>query len=154
MPNTSTQAQPSLAQQCADHMWKTDTAAQHLGIEILEVASGSCRMSMVVQPFMLNGHGSCHGGFMFAFADTCFAYSCNSDNQPTVASGCDINYLRPGKSGETLFATGKRVNRGRSTGLYDVEITNQDGKKLAEFRGRAHQVGEHLIDPANLKETS
>lgn len=147
-------AKQSLAQQCADHMYASDTVAQDLNIELLEVASGYSRMSMTIQDKMLNGHGSCHGGYIFTFADSCFAYACNSDNQPTVASGCDINYLRPAKAGDVLFGTGKRVSRGRSTGLYDIEVTNQDGKKIAEFRGRAHQVGEHLIDPAKLKETA
>lgn len=154
MPNQTTSSSlPTLAQQCADHMWKDDSAAQHIGAQLLEVGSGYCRMSMQVLPFMLNGHGSCHGGFMFTLADTCFAYACNSDNQPTVASGCSIDYLRPANAGELLIAEGKRVNRGRSTGLYDVQVTNPAGKTVAEFRGRAHQVGAHLIDPASLKET-
>lgn len=147
-------SQQALPQQCADFMYQTDTVAQDLNIELLEVDIGYSRMTMTIKDNMLNGHGSCHGGYIFTFADTCFAYACNSDNRPTVASGCDINYLRPAKAGDTLFGTGKRVSRGRSTGLYDIEVTNQDGKKIAEFRGRAHQVGEHLIDPANLKETS
>ncbi len=150
---TSQQSDSKLiAQACYQSQWQDDAASQHLGLQVLDIDAGYCRLTMQVQNHMLNGHKTCHGGFIFAMADSCFAYACNSDNRPTVASGCSIDYLRPGFAGDTLTAVGKRINRGTRTGLYDVEISNQDGQSVAQFRGRAHQVGEQLLDLSNLKE--
>jgi acyl-CoA thioesterase len=111
------------------------------------VDEGQACMTMQVQDFMLNGHGTCHGGFLFAMADSAFAFACNSDNRPTVASGCSIDFIRPAKAQDLLTATAKRLSRGKVTGLYDVEITNSDQQPIAQFRGRAHQIGTHIIDP-------
>jgi len=140
----------ALAQACYQQLWQNDHASQHLGIEMQQVDEGHACITMSVKQFMLNGHGTCHGGFLFAMADSAFAFACNSDNRPTVASGCSIDFIRPAKADDLLTATAKRLSRGRRTGLYDVEITNSDRKTIAQFRGRAHQVGSHIIDPTTL----
>ena len=141
-----------IAQACYQNQWQKDKASQHLGLNIVEIDAGYCVLTMAIQDYMLNGHQTCHGGFIFAMADSCFAYACNSDNRPTVASGCNIDYLRPGLAGDTLTAVGKRIHRGRTSGLYDVAISNQKGQLVAQFSGRAQQVGEQLLDLSSLKD--
>ena len=66
-----------IAQSAVASMLGGDRASQNLGIEILDVAPGSVRIAMPVRPDMLNGHGLCHGGFIFAFADSAFSFACN-----------------------------------------------------------------------------
>jgi acyl-CoA thioesterase len=81
----------------AEAMWRNDAASQGLGMRLLRVAPGEAEIAMDIEPRMLNGHGSCHGGFLFALADSTFAFACNSFNRRTVAQACGITYLRPGR---------------------------------------------------------
>lgn len=97
---------------------------------------------MAVRSDMLNGHHICHGGFMFALADSTFAFACNGYGEVTVAAGADITFLTPVQLGEVLVAEGReRARRGRS-GVYDVTVRREsDGEVVAEFRGRSRSVG-------------
>jgi acyl-CoA thioesterase len=117
-----------------------DIAAQALGIKVLDVAPGCVRLAMVVRPDMLNGHGICHGGMIFALADTAFAYACNLPGDAMVAAGASIEFLAPGSSGERLIATATETSRSARQGIYDVAITNGSGQPLAHFRGRCARL--------------
>ncbi len=130
-------AMPSAAIQA---LYAGDIAAQALGIEVLDVAPGSVRLAMVVRPDMLNGHGICHGGMLFALADTAFAYACNLPGDAMVAAGASIEFLAPGSSGERLIATATEISRSARHGIYDVAITNISGEPLAHFRGRCARL--------------
>lgn len=139
-----TAAPPEMAQDLAERvgrsMFERDTASQGLGMRIEAIGPGSARLSMVVRHDMLNGLGSCHGGFMFALADSAFAFSCNSRNEATVAAGCSIEYLRPVREGETLVAVAQeRALVGRS-GVYDVAVLGADGQPVALFRGKSARI--------------
>jgi acyl-CoA thioesterase len=129
-----------LAQACADAMYSRDPATQGLGITLLDVGPGRARLSMPVRADMLQGHGTCHGGFLFALADSAFAFACNSQDQATVAQGCSIDYVAPALSGDVLTAAAIELSRKGRTGLYDVRIQNQRGELIALFRGKSYQV--------------
>ncbi|WP_029057302.1 hydroxyphenylacetyl-CoA thioesterase PaaI [Stappia stellulata] len=135
----------ALARACADAMWADDKASRGLGMEIVEVGPGRAVIAMSVREEMVNGHGICHGGFVFTLADSAFAFACNSHNQSTVASHCAVTFLRPGKLGERLVATAhERWREGRS-GITDVTVTNADGETIAEFRGNSRTIRGTLI---------
>ncbi|HRL21004.1 hydroxyphenylacetyl-CoA thioesterase PaaI [Alcaligenes sp. SDU_A2] len=129
-----------LAQQVSDHMYGNDQASQGLGMSLGEVAPGQASMSMTVRADMLNGHKTCHGGFIFALADSTFAFACNSRNAPTVASGCTIDYLAPAFEGDVLTAQGVEASLAGRTGVYDIEVVNQNGRRIALFRGRSYRL--------------
>src|SRR6201999_927415 len=118
-------------------MLRTDSASRSLGIEILEVAPGSVRIAMTGGPEMLNGHGLCHGGILFTFADSAFAFACNSHGERMVAAGAAIEFLAPTPQGERLTAAASEVTRTARGGIYDVRIANQAGESIAVFRGRS-----------------
>ena len=127
------------AQQQADAMWADDRASQALGIVITGVAPGRATATMTVTSSMVNGHGSCHGGYLFLLADTAFAFACNTHGAPAVAAGADVAFLAPVREGELLVAEAvERVLRGRS-GLYDVTV-RRDGETVLEFRGRSRTL--------------
>ena len=90
------------ARSAVQSMYRTDRASQNLGLEILDVAPGSVRVSMTVRPEMVNGHGLCHGGIIFTLADSAFAFACNSHGEPMVAAGASIEFLAPTPSRRTL----------------------------------------------------
>ncbi|EMM6761736.1 hydroxyphenylacetyl-CoA thioesterase PaaI [Pluralibacter gergoviae] len=122
-------------------MYQNDACAQALGIDIVEMDDGVAVLTMTVTPLMLNGHRTCHGGQLFSLADTAFAYACNSQGLAAVASGCSIDFLRPGFAGDRLTATARVKHQGKLTGVYDIEIVNQQQKPVALFRGKSHRIG-------------
>ncbi len=130
----------ALAQQVSEHMYGNDQASQALGLSLDAVAPGAADMSMTVRADMLNGHKTCHGGFIFALADSTFAFACNSRNAPTVASGCTIDYLAPAFEGDVLTARAVEASLAGRTGVYDIEVVNQNNKRIALFRGRSYRL--------------
>ncbi len=116
-----------------------DAAAREAGVRLVDIGPGRARAALVVEARHLNGHGICHGGYLFLLADAAFAYACNSHGISTVATGADIAFLRPVPLGTELVAEAvERALVGRS-GLYDVTVRS-DGEVVAEFRGRTRQV--------------
>ena len=140
-----------LAERVRDAMYANDAAAHGLGIEFEAVGPGSARLAMAVQPHMLNGHLTCHGGYITALADTAFAFACNSRNAATVAAGLTIEFLAPGHQHDRLIATASEVALKGASGIYDVTVRNQDGSLIAVMRGKSHHLkGRHVIPPESL----
>jgi len=121
-------------------MWAADAASQGLGMTLLGSGPGHAQVAMTVRPDMLNGHGSCHGGFIFALADSAFAFACNAAGEKALASSCTITYLRPGAEGDRLVATAAARGRAGRTGVIDVTVHDAAGTIVAEFRGQSRIV--------------
>jgi len=121
-------------------LYLADLASQALGIEIIDVAPGRVQIAMTVRADMVNGYGMCHGGIVFAFADSAFAFACNSYGDPMVAAGASIEFLAPTPRGERVTATAAEVSRSARHGIYDVVVSNSTGQALAQFRGRCARL--------------
>jgi len=133
------------AERSADAMWASDAAAKWLGLTLNSVGPGRATMSLTVRDHHLNGHGICHGGYIFTLADSAFAYACNSYNQVTVAQENSITFLTPGRAGERLVAQATESARSGRTGVYDIIVTGEDGRKVALFRGLSRSIkGQHF----------
>jgi acyl-CoA thioesterase len=128
------------AREVVRSLYEADRASQSLGIEIIDVAPGRVRIAMTVRPDMVNGYGMCHGGIVFAFADSAFAFACNSHGDPMVAAGASIEFLAPTPRGERVIATAAEVSRSARHGIYDVAVANASGTVLAQFRGRCSRL--------------
>ncbi|KAA5608828.1 hydroxyphenylacetyl-CoA thioesterase PaaI [Rhodovastum atsumiense] len=126
-------------------MWSDDRACRSLGITLEDVGPGHARLSMRVRDDMVNGHGTCHGGFIFALADTAFGYACNARNERSVAQHCSITFLRPGRLGQMLVATAEERARAGRSGIYDIVVCSADGTVIAEFRGHSRGLGEKFF---------
>ena len=124
----------------AASMWAEDRASAGLGMRLDEVAPGRARLSMTITAAMANGHGICHGGFIFALADSAAAFAANTRGQSAVAQHAAITFVRPGRVGETLAAEAvERMHAGRA-GIYDVRVSTLDGELVAEFRGHTRTI--------------
>ena len=128
------------AEAAAAALFERDSAARALGMRIVRVSPGAAQVSMRVRPDMLNGHGSCHGGLIFALADTAFAFACNSHNERTVAAAASIDFLAAAAPGDELRAEAQELWRARRNGIYEITVFNQDGARIALFRGRSHRI--------------
>lgn len=134
------------AERAVRALWDGDRASQALGMAIESCGPGSARVTMRVRHEMTNGHGICHGGLVFALADSAFAFACNSHGDNTVAAGAAIEFLRPAREGDLLTATATERWRAGRSGIYEIEVRNQHGEAVALFRGRSHQIAGRLID--------
>jgi len=135
-----------MADRAAQALFDGDRASQMLGMTIESCGPGRATVSMRVRPDMVNGHRICHGGLIFALADSAFAFACNSYGDSTVAAGAAIEFLAPGREGDLLRAIAQERWRAGKAGLYEIEVRNQRDETVALFRGRSHQVAGRLID--------
>ncbi|MDH4052987.1 MAG: hydroxyphenylacetyl-CoA thioesterase PaaI [Rubrivivax sp.] len=129
-----------VAERVRDAMLADDRASRALGMQVLEVGPGRAVLQMTVRDDMLNGHDICHGGLIATLADSAFAFACNAYNELTVASGFAIDLLAPGRGGDVLTASCHEVHKAGRSGVYDAEVVNQRGERVAAFRGRSHTV--------------
>ena len=135
-----------LARRVAARMFESDRASQALGMTIARISPGSATLTMPVRSDMVNGHAICHGGLIFALADSAFAFACNSYNFNTVAQGCTIEYLAPAHEGDVLTADAQERSLSGRTGVYDIEVKNQRGETIALFRGKSYRIKGHIVD--------
>ena len=134
-----------LARACVDAMYSRDVASKSIGITIAEVREGFARLNMPVTAGMLNGHGICHGGFIFTLADTAFACACNTRNDSNLAQKCSIEYKRPVNAGDQLTATAEQLSQNGRYGRYRVSVTDQDDNLVALFEGHSCRVRGKLL---------
>jgi acyl-CoA thioesterase len=123
-----------------ERLFVNDRASHALGLEVLAVTPGTASVRMVVREDMLNGHGTCHGGFISTLADSAFAFACNSYNELTVASGFAIDFVAPVRLGDVLTAHCTEMSRAGRTGVYDVDVSNHHRERVAVFRGRSYTL--------------
>ncbi len=143
MPDPEAQELASLV---GEAMYARDHASKALGIRVDEIAPGRARCSMTVRQDMINGHDTCHGGFIFTLADSAFAFACNACNRTTVAQGAHISFTAPALLGDVLIATATEQNRARRTGIYDVAVVTEDGRDIALFRGNAYEIRGRVLE--------
>ncbi|MFM8588954.1 MAG: hydroxyphenylacetyl-CoA thioesterase PaaI [Limnohabitans sp.] len=130
-----------IARKVGETMFPVDVASKDtMGMALLACEPGRAVMQMEVKELHLNGHRICHGGFIFTLADSTFAFACNSYNRNAVAAGCSIEFLRPGKLGDVLTCVGVEQTLSGRHGIYDMQVTNQDGEVVAMFRGKSAQI--------------
>ena len=147
MADTDTPSAQQVAEAVRDAMWQGDHASKALGMTVLAIGPGTAQLSMTVRQDMLNGQQICHGGLMTTLADSTFAFACNAYNELTVASGFDVNIIASAKLGDTLTATASEVAKTRRTGVYDIDVRDQNGRRIAAFRGRSMTLTGKLIVP-------
>jgi acyl-CoA thioesterase len=140
MTSSSSLSPLQLAEAVSQAMFAKDRVAQDLGIRLLAVNAGSATMSMAIQERMLNGFAICHGGYITILADTAFAYACNSYNDVTVASSLGIEFIAAVQGSDVLTAVAKEISLAGRTGLYDIDVSNQHGKRVAVMRGRSYRL--------------
>src|SRR5690349_16750780 len=129
----------------ADHMMHHDAFSTWLGIEILEIKEGSCKLRMKIREEMTNGFYVSHGGIIFSLADSALAFACNSRNNLSLAMECNISFLKQVNVGDELTAEAKEIHNGKSTGVYSINVINQNNQQVALFKGTCFRTGKNLI---------
>jgi acyl-CoA thioesterase len=117
-----------------------DNYSRWLGLEVLEIGKGYCKLQYTVRDEMLNGFSSIHGGVLFSASDSAFAFACNSHGLQTVALDVSITFTKPAKTGDVLMVEAIEMHLGRRTGLYDIRTTNAAGELVCFFKGTAYRT--------------
>jgi acyl-CoA thioesterase len=141
----SKQSPEEIARLSAETMWADDNVTRELGIEMISVEPGQAKMAMKIRASMTNGHGMCHGGYIFLLADSAFAFACNSHGRRNVAQHCQVTFLAPGKLGSRLIAEAFERQRGERSGITDVTVRDETGSVIAEFRGHSRAIPGALV---------
>lgn len=130
-----------LAKKVVDKMISGDAFSQWLGIEVLEITEGFCKLKMTVRDEMTNGFNIAHGGIAYSLADSCLAFTANADGIQAVSIETSISHTKKVANGDILTATSKKMNKSNKTALYYITITNQDNLEVAHFIGTVYRTG-------------
>lgn len=122
-------------EQIIEMMMQADAFSKWLGIEIEEVKIGFCQLSIRITPNMLNGFNIVHGGICYSIADSCLAFAANSYGLQCVSIETSISHIKKVVIGDKLTATAREISRNKKTGVYEINITNQNDLLVAYFKG-------------------
>ena len=128
------------AEEITRAMLVTDSLSRWLGLEVVEIAPRRSVCRMTVRDEMVNGFGVAHGGIVFSFADSAFAFACNTHGTVTVAVDNTITYPRAIHPGDVLVAVAEEEAASSRLGYYKVEVRNQRDEIVALFRGTAYRT--------------
>lgn len=129
-----------LAVKVVDKMFNNDPFSQWLGIERIQDGPGVSVLRLDVRQEMLNGFDILHGGITYSLADSALAFSSNSHGRKAVSVETSISHLISCKVGDTLTATAEEMSLSNKIGIYHVTVTNQNGDKVALFKGSVYRT--------------
>lgn len=124
--------------------FKNDHFAGKVGIELVDVKEGYSKARLVVTENHLNAGHRTQGGVLFTLADLALAAAANSHGALALSLSSTITFLRSSGAGDTLYAEARERYIGRTTGYYQIDITNQDGKLIAAFESSVFRKGDPL----------
>jgi acyl-CoA thioesterase len=118
-------------------MFAKDQFAKSAGIQIEEVKPGYAKCTMAITEKHLNGIGILMGGVAFTLADFTFSLAANSHGNIAVTLNANISFLQKCESG-VITAIATEVSRNNRTGVYRVEISDENNLQLAEVCGTCY----------------
>ncbi|GAB4453321.1 MAG: hydroxyphenylacetyl-CoA thioesterase PaaI [Bacteroidia bacterium] len=120
-------------------MMKNDAFSQWLGVQVLEITKGYCKLQMQVRKEMLNGFHIAHGGITYALADSALAFASNSYGYKCVSVETSISHTEPLKEGDIIRAETEELHRSNKIAIYQIKVyTMPDKKTVALFKGTVY----------------
>ena len=123
-------------------MLREDHFSKWLGLTLIHIDQGYCKAHLTITKDMLNGMQMTHGGISYSLADSVLAFAANSRGQKAVSIETSISHLRPTFAGDQLNAEATEVHLGKTTAIYHVTVSNQEGKNVALLKGTVHRSSE------------
>ena len=117
-----------------------DAFSQWLGINIIKVSEGFCKLEMRVRKEMTNGFNIAHGGISYSLADSALAFAANSDGIQSLSIETSISHTKKVLLGDTLIAETKEISKTNKSAVYTISITNQDNTEVAKFKGEVYRT--------------
>lgn len=130
-----------LATRIVDRMYNNDPMSQWLGIERIQDGPGISVLRMTVRKEMLNGFEIAHGGISYSLADSALAFASNAHGVQAVSIETSIAHVAQAREGDVLTTRVEEKSLTKRTGLYHVDVINQEGKVIAFFKGTVYRTG-------------
>ena len=124
--------------------FKKDHFAGRVGVELIEIREGYSKARLVITEEHLNAGHRTQGGALFTLADLALAAAANSHGALALSLSSTITFLRGSGPGDTLYAEARERYIGRTTGYYQIDITNQKGELVATFESSVFRKGDVL----------
>ena len=129
-----------LASKIVNKMMSNDSFSKWLGIEIIELSEGFCKLQMKIRDDMTNGFKIAHGGITYSLADSALAFASNSNGFQSLTIESSINYFKKVNSGDILSAITNEINKTEKIAKYSIVVSNQNNEKIASFNGKVHRL--------------
>ena len=129
-----------LASRVVNKMISNDSFSKWLGIEIIELSEGFCKLQMKIRDDMTNGFKIAHGGITYSLADSALAFASNSNGFQSLTIESSINYFKKVNSGDILSAITNEINKTEKIAKYSIVVSNQNNEKIASFNGKVHRT--------------
>ena len=128
------------AEKIVSKMINGDAFSQWLGINIIKVSEGFCKLEMRVREEMTNGFNITHGGISYSLADSALAFAANSDGIQSLSVETSIAHTKKVMIGDTLIAKTQEISKNEKNAVYNINITNQDNIEIAHFKGKVYRT--------------
>ena len=128
------------AQKIVNTMINGDAFSKWLGIEVIKVSEGFCKLEMTVRDEMTNGFNIAHGGISYSLADSALAFAANSDGVQSLSIETTISHTKKVLSGDKLTAETKEISKNEKNAVYNISITNQEDVEVAHFKGTVYRT--------------
>jgi acyl-CoA thioesterase len=128
------------AQQIVNHMMRNDAFSQWLGIQVLSITAGSAVLEMTVREEMTNGFNIAHGGITYSLADSALAFASNGDGKQSLSIETSIHHIEKVLAGDVIRARASLVSETHKTAIYQIDITNTSGERVAWFKGTVYRT--------------
>ena len=120
-------------------MLSLDAFSQWLGIEILDVKMGYCKVGLRIRKDMLNSMNNAHGGIAYSLADTAFGFAANTHGNYAVSIESSISHIEPLKEGDYIKAESVIRKIKNRLGFKIVEVKHGD-ELVALFKGVVYRT--------------
>ena len=128
------------SEKIVDTMYQNDAFSQWLGIEVVDIKDGYCKINMTVRKEMLNGFQIAHGGIAYSLADSALAFASNSHGRKSLSVETSISHTVSVKEGDSLIAVSNEISLSPKIGIYLISIKNQNEQKVALFKGTVYRT--------------
>ncbi|MGO9571003.1 MAG: PaaI family thioesterase [Desulfomonilaceae bacterium] len=119
--------------------------ARLLGMEVIEIGSGSSLVRMRVRPDLENIFGVTHGGALFSLIDEAFQIASNARGVLAVALNVSITYAASPKPSSVLEARATEIHKTKRTATYFCEVREkEEGNLIASAHALAYRTGKQI----------
>jgi len=140
----------SVSKTIVNRMMTSDFFSQWLGIDVIEVSEGSCKLQMIIRKDMLNGFGIAHGGITYSLADSALAFASNSRGVKSVSIETSISHTESLKENDIIIAEAFEEKCSNKIGIYTIKVTRlSDEKVVALFKGTVYRTSKNWLNPSN-----
>ncbi len=133
------------AEQIVSEMMARDSMSQWMGIQIIMISPGNCKLEMVVRESMLNGFRIAHGGIAYALADTALAFASNAHGVKCYSVETSISHVKTVELNDTLTTKVEEKSLSKRIGIYWIEVLNQKNEVVALFKGVVHRSDKNWL---------